>query len=112
MRRNSTIILESTVYPGVAEEVVKPILEQESGYLCGEDFRLAYSPERANPGDKEHTLQNITKIVASIIDEKTTQLVDQFQNNIEAIITKHCTGGGPLPTSGRLGLLRAGHPHR
>ena len=51
MRRNSTVILDSTVYPGVTEEVVKPILEQESGLACGPDFRLAYSPERVNPGD-------------------------------------------------------------
>jgi len=64
MKRNSTVILESTVYPGVTEEVVKSILEQESDYTCGPDFRLAYSPERVNPGDEEHTLQNITKIVA------------------------------------------------
>jgi UDPglucose 6-dehydrogenase/UDP-N-acetyl-D-galactosamine dehydrogenase len=74
MKRNTTVILESTVYPGVTEEVVKPILEQESGYTCGPDFRLAYSPERVNPGDKEHVLQTITKIVAGM-DEETTQLV-------------------------------------
>ncbi|GAB6275427.1 MAG: nucleotide sugar dehydrogenase [Peptococcaceae bacterium] len=74
MKRNSTVILESTVYPGVTEEIVKPILEQESGLSCGPDFRLAYSPERVNPGDEEHTLQNITKIVAGV-DEETTQLV-------------------------------------
>jgi len=55
-------------------ELVKPILEQESGLSCGPDFRLAYSPERVNPGDEEHTLQNITKIVAGL-DEETTQLV-------------------------------------
>ena len=74
MKRNSTVILESTVYPGVTEEVVRPILEQESGYTCGPDFRLAYSPERVNPGDEEHTLQTITKIVAGL-DEETTRLV-------------------------------------
>ena len=74
VRRNSTVILESTVYPGVTEEVVRPILEQESGLACGPDFRLAYSPERANPGDEEHNLQTITKIVAGL-DEETTRLV-------------------------------------
>jgi len=77
MKRNSTVILESTVYPGVTEEVVKPILEQESGLACGPDFRLAYSLERANPGDEEYTLQNITKIVAGL-DEETTRLVAEL----------------------------------
>jgi len=74
MRRNSTVILESTVYPGVTEEIVRPILEQESGLSCGPDFRLAYSPERVNPGDEEHILPTITKIVAAH-DEETTHLV-------------------------------------
>jgi UDPglucose 6-dehydrogenase/UDP-N-acetyl-D-galactosamine dehydrogenase len=81
MRRNSMVILESTVYPGVTEEVVKPILEQESGLACGPDFRLAYSPERVNPGDEEHTLQNITKIVAGL-DEETTHLVAELYSLI------------------------------
>jgi len=74
MKRGSTVILESTVYPGLTEEIVRPVLEKESGLLCGRDFRIAYSPERINPGDREHTLATITKVVAGM-DEETTELV-------------------------------------
>ena len=74
MKSGSVVILESTVYPGVTEEVVKPVLEKESGFQCGPDFRIAYSPERINPGDTDHTLDTITKGVAGM-DEETTDLV-------------------------------------
>ena len=74
MKKGSTVILESTVYPGLTEEIVKPVLEKESGLLCGRDFRIAYSPERINPGDREHTLATITKVVAGM-DQETTELV-------------------------------------
>jgi len=62
MKKGSTVILESTVYPGVTEDVVKPVLEKKSGFRCGRDFKIAYSPERINPGDREHTLDRITKV--------------------------------------------------
>nr|WP_092075163.1 nucleotide sugar dehydrogenase [Dendrosporobacter quercicolus]NSL50109.1 nucleotide sugar dehydrogenase [Dendrosporobacter quercicolus DSM 1736]SDN37465.1 UDP-N-acetyl-D-galactosamine dehydrogenase [Dendrosporobacter quercicolus] len=65
----SIVIFESTVYPGVTEEICTPILEHESGLVCGKDFSIGYSPERINPGDKAHKLQNITKIVAGMNDE-------------------------------------------
>ncbi len=74
MKRGSIVILESTVYPGVTEEVVRPILEKESGFKCGRDFGIAYCPERINPGDTEHTIDNTTKIVSGM-DEKTTDIV-------------------------------------
>jgi UDP-N-acetyl-D-galactosamine dehydrogenase len=77
MKKGCIVILESTVYPGVTEEVVKPILEKESGLKCGEDFKVAYSPERVNPGDKEHTIDKITKVVSGM-DEKTTALVAEL----------------------------------
>jgi UDP-N-acetyl-D-mannosaminuronate dehydrogenase len=56
LKRGAVVILESTVYPGVTEEVVKPILETESGMNCGIDFKIGYSPERINPGDEAHAL--------------------------------------------------------
>jgi len=60
----SIVVYESTVYPGVTEEICGPILERESGLRAGTDFTLGYSPERINPGDKEHTLERITKVVS------------------------------------------------
>jgi UDP-N-acetyl-D-galactosamine dehydrogenase len=63
-KRGAIVVYESTVYPGVTEEVCSPILEQESGLRCGVDFKLGYSPERINPGDKEHTFEKITKVVS------------------------------------------------
>lgn len=62
--RRSIVIYESTVYPGVTEEMCGPELERVSGLVCGEDFFLAYSPERINPGDREHTVERITKVVS------------------------------------------------
>lgn len=72
--RGAIIVYESTVYPGVTEDVCVPILEKESGLKCGVDFKVGYSPERINPGDKVHRLENITKIVSGI-DEETLKTV-------------------------------------
>ncbi|MGA2935114.1 MAG: nucleotide sugar dehydrogenase [Methanomicrobiales archaeon] len=66
LKRGSTVVLESTVYPGVTEEIMKPILEHESGLTCGDGFRIGYSPERINPGDPAHALASIVKIVAGM----------------------------------------------
>ncbi len=68
------VVYESTVYPGVTEDVCVPILEKASGLKCGTDFRVGYSPERINPGDKEHTLRKIVKVVAAQ-DEKTLKKI-------------------------------------
>ena len=65
----SIVVYESTVYPGCTEDVCIPILERESGLKCGEDFKIGYSPERINPGDKVHRLENIHKIVSGMDDE-------------------------------------------
>ena len=62
--KGATIVFESTVYPGVTEELCGPALEKASGLICGEDFFLGYSPERINPGDREHTVDRITKVIA------------------------------------------------
>ncbi|GBF74917.1 nucleotide sugar dehydrogenase [Paenibacillus sp. 598K] len=74
LRRGATVVFESTVYPGVTEEIAGPILEAESGLRCGIDFRLGYSPERINPGDQVHRLDNIVKIVSGM-DKPTLELV-------------------------------------
>lgn len=87
MKRGSVVILESTVYPGVTEEIVRPILENESGLKCGEDFKIAYSPERINPGDREHTIDRIPKVVAGM-DEKTTELAAALYSRITPHILK------------------------
>ncbi len=87
MKKGATVILESTVYPGVTEGIVKPVLEKESGFQCGRDFKIAYSPERINPGDKEHTLDRIIKIVAGM-DEETTALVAELYRRVTPHIFK------------------------
>jgi UDPglucose 6-dehydrogenase/UDP-N-acetyl-D-galactosamine dehydrogenase len=66
LKKGAIVVLESTVYPGVTEEIMGPILERESGLHCGKDFKIGYSPERINPGDEEHILKNITKIVSAM----------------------------------------------
>ena len=74
LTKGSIIVFESTVYPGVTEEICVPILEKESGLKCGVDFKVGYSPERINPGDKVHRLETITKIVSGM-DEETLDVV-------------------------------------
>ena len=74
LTKGSLVVYESTVYPGVTEELCIPILENKSGLRCGVDFKVGYSPERINPGDKEHRLENIVKIVSGM-DEETLELV-------------------------------------
>ncbi|MCD6456320.1 MAG: nucleotide sugar dehydrogenase [Methanophagales archaeon] len=81
LKKGSVVILESTVYPGVTEEIVKPILEKKSGLKCGEDFKIGYSPERINPGDEKHSLERITKIVAGM-DKETTDILAELYGNI------------------------------
>ena len=84
LSRGDIVVYESTVYPGVTEEICGPALEGGSGLVCGKDFTLGYSPERINPGDKEHTLERITKVVSGQ-DEATAQIVaDTYGAIIEA----------------------------
>ena len=66
LKKGSIVVYESTVYPGVTEDVCVPILERESGLKCGPDFKVGYSPERINPGDPVHRLENIRKIVSGM----------------------------------------------
>lgn len=74
LTKGSIVVFESTVYPGVTEDVCVPILERESGLKCGVDFKIGYSPERINPGDKVHRLETIKKIVSGM-DEETLDVV-------------------------------------
>lgn len=74
LEKGSVVVFESTVYPGVTEEICVPILEQESGLQCGVDFKVGYSPERINPGDQVHRLSTIKKIVSGM-DEETVDMV-------------------------------------
>jgi len=74
LRRGTIVVLESTVYPGVTEDVCGPILEEGSGLKCGSDFHLGYSPERINPGDREHTVERIVKVVAGQTPEVAERL--------------------------------------
>ena len=74
LAKGAIVVYESTVYPGVTEDVCGPILEAGSGLSCGADFFLGYSPERINPGDREHTVDQITKVVAGQTAEVTSQL--------------------------------------
>ena len=77
------MVYESTVYPGVTEDICIPILEKESGLKCGEDFKVGYSPERINPGDKVHTLTTIRKIVSGM-DELTCKVIKQVYDIVIA----------------------------
>ena len=74
LTKGSVIVFESTVYPGVTEDICVPILEKESGLICGKDFKVGYSPERINPGDKVHRLNTIKKIVSGM-DEETLDVI-------------------------------------
>jgi len=78
LKRGATVVLESTVYPGVTEEVVAPILERYSKMKCGIEFYIGYSPERINPGDDAHALTKITKIVAGMDDDTTERLAELY----------------------------------
>jgi nucleotide sugar dehydrogenase len=76
--RGSIVVYESTVYPGVTEDVCIPILEKKSGLKCGADFKVGYSPERINPGDKNHRLENICKIVSAMDVESLKEIKNVY----------------------------------
>ena len=84
LTKGSIVVYESTVYPGVTEDICIPILEKESGLQCGIDFKVGYSPERINPGDKVHTLENIIKIVSGIDSESLGEIAKVYELVIEA----------------------------
>ena len=78
LKKGAIVVLESTVYPGVTEEIVGPILERKSGMKLGNDFKIGYSPERVNPGDKDHTIDKIIKVVSGMDVESTNELLNLY----------------------------------
>lgn len=83
LKKNSIVVFESTVYPGVTEDICVPIMEKESGLKCGVDFKVGYSPERINPGDKVHRLENIRKIVSGMDKESLEEIKNVYDLVIE-----------------------------
>jgi UDP-N-acetyl-D-galactosamine dehydrogenase len=84
LKKGDYVVFESTVYPGCTEEDCIPILEAESGLKFPEDFKVGYSPERINPGDKEHTLQNVIKIVSGCDEESLDQIAKTYELVVSA----------------------------
>jgi len=84
LKRGAIVVYESTVWPGLTEEVCVPILERESGLVWKKDFYVGYSPERVNPGDKEHTLENVVKVVAGDTPETAKLLAEIYGSVIKA----------------------------
>ncbi|EEV28615.1 nucleotide sugar dehydrogenase [Enterococcus casseliflavus] len=87
----SIVVFESTVYPGVTEEICIPILEKESGLVCGKDFKVGYSPERINPGDKVHRLETIVKVVSGMDQESLEIIARTYELVVEAGVYKAAT---------------------
>jgi len=79
LKKGDYVVFESTVYPGCTEEDCIPVLEAESGLKFKDDFKVGYSPERINPGDKEHTLQNVVKVVSGCCDESLDQIAKTYE---------------------------------
>lgn len=88
LTKGSVVVFESTVYPGVTEDVCVPVLERESGLKCGVDFKIGYSPERINPGDKVHRLETITKIVSGMDEETLDTVAKVYELVVEAGVYK------------------------
>jgi len=84
LTKGSIVVYESTVYPGVTEDICVPILEEESGLKAGIDFKVGFSPERINPGDKVHTLENIVKVVSGIDEESLNDIAKTYELVVEA----------------------------
>lgn len=88
LKKGAIVVYESTVYPGVTEEVCLPILEKESSLKVGEEFKIGYSPERINPGDKKHRLENIVKITSGMDEESAEIIAEVYGEIIKAGVHK------------------------
>ncbi|MBE3136945.1 MAG: nucleotide sugar dehydrogenase [Thermoplasmata archaeon] len=89
LKKGAIVVLESTVYPGVTEEIMGPILEKESGLKIGQDFSVGYSPERVNPGDSAHSIDKIVKIVSGMDTETTDVLSALYSKITQVFIAKN-----------------------
>ena len=88
LTKGSIVVFESTVFPGVTEDICIPILEKESGMKCGVDFKVGYSPERINPGDKVHRLETIVKVVSGMDQESLNEIAKVYELVVEAGVYK------------------------
>lgn len=88
LTKGSIVVFESTVYPGVTEDVCIPLLEEQSSLKCGADFKVGYSPERINPGDKLHRLENIVKVVSGIDEESLETIAKVYGLVVKAGVYK------------------------
>lgn len=91
LKKGDYVVFESTVYPGCTEEDCIPVLEQISGLKFKEDFKVGYSPERINPGDKEHTLQNVIKVVSGCCDESLNEIAQVYELVVKAGVHRATT---------------------
>lgn len=91
LKKGDYVVFESTVYPGCTEEDCIPVLEVESGLKFKEDFKVGYSPERINPGDKEHTLQNVVKVVSGCCDDSLDQIAKTYELVVSAGVHRATT---------------------
>ena len=99
LTKGSVVVFESTVYPGVTEDICVPILEKESGLKCGVDFKIGYSPERINPGDKVHRLETIKKIVSGCDTETLDTVAKVYELVVEAGVHRAPCIGSLKPRS-------------
>lgn len=88
LSKGSIVVFESTVYPGVTEDVCVPIIEKSSGLKCGRDFKIGYSPERINPGDKEHNIKDVIKVVSGCDKETLEEVANVYSLVVEAGVFK------------------------
>lgn len=88
LKKGDYVVFESTVYPGCTEEDCLPIIEKLSGLTCGVDFKIGYSPERINPGDKQHTLPNIIKVVSGCDNESLDTIAQVYEIVVKAGVHK------------------------
>ncbi len=88
LKAGDIVVYESTVYPGVTEELCLPVLEKISGLVCGKDFKIGYSPERINPADNQHKIHNITKVVSGMDEDSLEKIAEVYEVVVEAGIYK------------------------